>query len=322
MVKKSDKSRLQILAAILLVLVVATLYISFAKPKLTKIVNVHESVESLMDIAKLQTAMAEVGIGSVVLQSIPESFLYYDGSQEIDLSAVAENEENLQRAVSEYPEVFQYFCSVDPSSAERMQALEDCFEAGAIGVKMYNGYSYSHVAALDDPGLDDFYKYINERDGILMLPVNTNEYASELENLLISNPDLPVICSHYCLSTKSLSRASYLMSMYPNLYVDTSFGNIDFVKSGFETISASPEDFRAFVNRYQDRVLFATDAVITSYEEKTTDWVTALYSDYISILIEEEFSSEAIEGAQYRGMDLSRQAQKKVLWQNWESLLE
>ena len=301
---------------------ILALQVFLAVPQGTQIINVHESIEKIADAAKLQGVMDKLGITSTVLHGIPADFLHYDESKELDLSDVEDNHEELAAAAKVYPEDFSFFCAVDPDDENRLELLEECFEEGALGIKFYAGYSYAHNIALDDPELNEFYERLAEKDGILMLPMNTSKYQTELENLLTLHPELKVICSHYCLSSKSLDRVRELLDAFPNLYVDTSFGHVDYAREGFQTMTDNHDEFTVFFEDYQDRILFATDTVVTSYEDKTEEWLISLYSDYLSMMTEREFESALDKGVFYHGLDLSVSAQRKVFWQNWSNLLE
>lgn len=283
------------------------------------IVNVHESVESVAEIVKLQTTMSTLGMEKTVLHGIPKDLLYFEG-EGIDLSDVDENNEAIKKAVQEFPDQFSYFCSVDPSDPLRNNVVEDCVVDGATGIKLYNGYSYAHQTPIDDAKLNDFYTLLTEKGLLLMLPVNTSEYETELRNMLTLNPDLTVICPHFCLSSKNLTRLSALMTEFPNLYVDTSFGHIDFAKEGFQTLSENHEDYEEFFEAFQDRILFGTDAVVTSYEEKTVEWLNALYGDYIAMLTESNVVLATDPSLSLQGLNLSYSIQKKVFYSNWMEL--
>lgn len=287
------------------VLIILGLVLAFTMRKPLAIVNVHESVESVADIVKLQATMADLGIEHTVLHGIPEDLLYFEG-EAVDLGEVEENNAAIVQAVEEYPEQFSYFCTLDPNDPLRNDVLETCVEDGAEGVKLYNGYTYAHETSLDDAKLNEFYTALVEKDMPLMLPVNTSEYEDELRNVLTLHPELTVICPHFCLSSKNLPRLTSLMSEFSNLYVDTSFGHMDFAQEGFDTIRSNSEEYKTFLETFQDRVLFGTDAVVTSYEDKTTEWLTALYEDYITLFEEE--------------LDLSSSVQRKIFYKNWMEL--
>lgn len=311
-----------VIAPVVLILLAAVLLLPrWLNPELLPIVNAHESVESVAEIIKLQTTMSTLGMQKTVLHGIPKDLLYFEG-EGIDLSDVDENNEAIKKAVQEFPEQFAYFCAIDPSDPLRNAAVEDCVADGAVGVKLYNGYSYAHQTAIDDAKLNDFYALLSEKGLLLMLPVNTSEYETELRNMLTLNTDLTVICPHFCLSSKDLIRLSALMTEFPNLYVDTSFGHIDFAKEGFRTISDNRDDYVDFFENFQDRILFGTDAVVTSYEEKTVEWLNALYGDYIAMLTESDVVLASDSERSLQGLDLPLSIQRKVFYQNWMDLTQ
>jgi hypothetical protein len=284
-------------------------------------INVHESIETLEDLSKLQAAMANLEFSKTILHGIPEGLLSYDPTEGPDLNAFEENHNELKEISATFPDEFDFFCALDPTQKDVFSQMESCLEAGAIGFKMYIGNSYSHSLPLDHPSFTPVFTQIETLHLPLMLPVNTDRYAQEFENMMNTHPNLILICPHYCLSLDNLNKLSSWMDAYPNLYTDTSFGYIDFVREGMETISTNQEEFKMFFESYQDRILFATNTVITEFQGKDADWLTRLYSDYLSILTEDDFESEVDTGVIYSGLSLPYIIQRKVFLKNWESLL-
>lgn len=311
-----------------LALLLLVVQVSLASPALPPIVNVHESIEKMTDVVNLQNAMNDLNIRTTVLHAIPEGLLYYKGS-DVSLSDVDENNALVKQIVAQTADQdsFEYFCTVDPLDVERLETLKGCLEEGALGLKLYNGYTYTHLLPLDDPKLNELYAELEAQEALLMLPVNAGQFKTELENVLTSYPDLTVICPHYCLSSKSLNRLSELMTTYPNLYVDTSFGSTSFAFEGFQTMSENTKAYQDFFKTFEDRILFATDNIVTTYEEKDSGFLCNLYSTYISILSEGDFTSMLDENPEdgttsYKGLNLPYATLQKVFWQNWSNLVE
>lgn len=293
------------------------------QPAHKQIVNAHESIEQFDDVTKLQSAMSELGITTTLLHGIPMDLLRFKPGKSVDLANIGNNNEVIAEAALSYPGEFEFFCAIDPLDEKRAAVLEDCMEDGAKGVKMYNGYSYSHTIDLDDPSVIPFYSLLEAEDMILMLPVNTTLFQDQLENVLIDHPHLQLICSHYCLASQNLDRLDGLMDAYPNLWIDTSFGHLKFFEDGLITLTSHHEAFREFFIEHQDRILFATDNVITTYEDKNLEWVMNLTEDYIRMLSEDGiFPSSTDGGTLYRGLKLPYAVQQKVFWKNWEDLLK
>ena len=96
---------------------------------------------------------------------------------------------------------------------------------------------------------------------------------------------------------------------------------------GFKTISENTEIYQDFFDKFQDRILFATDNVVTTYEDKDQDFLKNLYQDYIWIFSEGEFESDFDDSPEdgvttYVGLDLPYTQLQKVFWQNWANLLQ
>ncbi|MBT4632322.1 amidohydrolase family protein [Candidatus Peregrinibacteria bacterium] len=292
-------------------------------PELKQLVNAHESIEQLTDVAKLQTTMEELGITKTILHGIPSDFLRYNPDKAIDIGDVGENHEYLFQTTETFPAEFDFFCAIDPSDPRREEVWADCDENGAVGVKFYGGYSYSYEIPLDDPSLYKFYTLLEDAEVPLMMPVNTSLYQDELERVLENHPDLDVICSHYCSSSKDLDRLDALLTAHDNLYFDTSWGHKSFVEEGLLTITANHESFHDFFIKHQDRAIFGTDNIVTSYEGKNVKFLVSLYSDYIAMLTEANLFPSAIdEQTLYRGLGLPYSVKRKVFWQNAEDLLK
>lgn len=318
-----DRVLIFLLLMLVLVSVPIALFIrsNLLAADLSRTVNVHESIERPTDIAKLRSVMENLDISTTVLHVIPDGLLYYNPEEAVDLASVDENHEHLLETVQAYPGEFQFFCSIDPSDEERLAKVEQCFEDGALGVKLYSGYSYARTKAVNDPSLDEFYAAIEEASGLLMLPINTSKYQDELEGLLSSHPDLDVICPHFCLSSKNLDRLDDLLTQHDNLYVDTSFGVLEFTMEGLKTMTDNHDAYLEFFEKHQDRVLFGTDVVVTTYEDKNAGWLEGLYEDQLSMYREKgAFTSAVDENVEYKALGLSRSIQKKILWKNWELL--
>jgi predicted TIM-barrel fold metal-dependent hydrolase len=292
--------------------------ISQATPSTPAIFDVHESIESLSNVLQLQETMSDLNIHKMVLQGIPKDILYYTEKKDISLADSTNNNALVAQvaAQTKVQDTFGFFCTIDPLDLERVNKMEDCLKLGGLGIKLYNGYSYAHVIPVDDVRLSELYKKLSDEGGVLMLALNSGEYQSELENVLSLNPSLPVICPHYCLASQSLDRLRDLMTRFPTLYIDTSFGQESLARTGFETLNSNHDAFVQFFTDFQDRILFGTDNVVTDYEDKDKDFLKDLYQDYIGML-----SKGTIDGT-YQGLELSYPILRKVLWQNAADLLQ
>jgi len=89
------------------------------------------------------------------------------------------------------------------------------------------------------------------------------------------------------------------------------------------TMTASHDEFKDFFDKHPNRILFATDNVITTYEKKSVDWVINMTQDYIKMFTEDGvFPSSTNPDNLYRGLGLSFSQQRKLFWKNWEELID
>jgi predicted TIM-barrel fold metal-dependent hydrolase len=73
-----------------------------------------------------------------------------------------------------------------------------------------------------------------------------------------------------------LGRLGEILDTYPNVFVDSSFGTREILVSGMERVSMVPGLFRTFYEKYQDRIIWGTDMVVTGNKEKTEDWIASM----------------------------------------------
>lgn len=196
-----------------------------------------------------------------------------------------------------YPERFQLWCGLSFSAYDQpnfgpaaVAELERCYRAGAKGVGeisdkglgVINQSAKAPGMHIDDPRLDSIYEKCAE----LRLPINIHigepiwfylpmdakndglmnayhwrldnkpvlshaEMVQRLENVLQRHPRLTVIGCHYVNCEYDFSILARLLDTYPNLYSD--------ISGRYEETGPIPRTTAAFINKYQDRLLYGTD---------------------------------------------------------------
>lgn len=286
-----------------------------------KIVNIHEVVQSSKESEVLFDAMRQVSIVSTVLVGTPNEIIYYTGDE--GFSGYDQNNREILDVQESNPKRFMAFCTLDPADPDYMTVVEECVEDGAQGFKLYAGHSFFYSKPLDDESLSPFYAYVEENRLPLIFHVNSAKYQEEFENVLKLYPDMPVICPHFCLTSKNLQRLSYLFDTYPNLSTDISFGSESYFFEGLARLSESPETYREFITKYADRFFYGTDVVITDYEGKDEDWLSALFRAYRDLLEKETFTVELGDNPahEYNGLALDDATLEMIYESNWERLM-
>ena len=181
----------------------------------------------------------------------------------------------------------------DGSADEAIAYLEHCHALGAVGVGEMGdkgeGDLYARPAEgrgihLDDPRLQPVLK----RCGELGMPISihiaepywmylpqdgTNDglpngavwhvdtsaetcldydgLMTSFENAVRNNPNTTFIACHYLNMNQDLPRLGALLDKYPNMYID--------IAARVAEAAQTPRATRAFLIKYQDRILFGTD---------------------------------------------------------------
>lgn len=80
------------------------------------------------------------------------------------------------------------------------------------------------------------------------------EFYTEIFNVLRRHPDLKISLCHFLFMTPNIEEATQIMEDYPNVAVDLSPG-VEFLYN----ISRKCDEWRDFIIKYDDRIVFGTD---------------------------------------------------------------
>ena len=293
-----------------------------------RIINTHEH---LMDrppaLARLEETNRRVGIVSTALVASSRFTFYLDKSGFVDHH---DNNEFLCRLAREHPGRYYAFVTFDPEEDDIVGQLEAYMRRGATGVKLYTGHGAEtgdgrpfHVCPLDDRKLLPLYDYCQAHRIPICLHINMRKFAAEARRVFQRYPDLPIIVPHCALWSGKLSKLDKLLTDYPALLTDLSFGWWYTVEA-FRRFDASPAAYREFIIKHQDRFLFGTDVVITAAKTKSAAALTDFFLSYRCVLELEEFDFRDRKGERYRfrGLALPEEVVRKIYRGNFEKLLE
>jgi predicted TIM-barrel fold metal-dependent hydrolase len=214
---------------------------------------------------------------------------------------IQSNEEAIA-LVEKYPELFYWYCNIDPrmgknrSDTDLSYFLNYYKRLGAKGVGEVCANMY-----FDDPFMENLF-YHCEKCGMPLLfhigPQIGGCYGivddiglHRLEKELAKFPKLIFIGhsqpfwaeissdvtaenrNRYPKGKVSEGRVVKLMRKYPNLYGDLSAG------SGYNAVSRDPEFGYAFIEEFQDRLLFGTDICSPDDDRKLSFWLDKAAGD-------------------------------------------
>ncbi len=255
------------------------------KEKEYDIISVHDHIQDLGGASSFLEAMDKTNIKQIWLVSSPDATIYKNRQ---GFEGYDQNNEELLKIIEAYPNEFVAFCTIKPEDPEKLSKLKSCIGRGAKGLKLYTGHSLFYTIPLNDPLMDEIYSYVEENKIPITFHVNGGKYQSEFEEVLRKYPNMIVNCAHFCLLSLRLDELGYLLDTYQNLYTDISFGS--FAQEGLERLSKDPRLYRDFIIKHSDRILFATDLVITDNPTKTTEYITDMTNCYKDLLEKTEYS--------------------------------
>ncbi|HEO70460.1 MAG TPA: amidohydrolase [Candidatus Hydrogenedentes bacterium] len=244
-----------------------------------RIVNAHEHLFSGKYLDKYFEACANTGVVQTLF--VASSDYTLKGSAGKPTEGNVENSQEMLRVAREFPDAVVPFVTMHPNDEDKVKRLREYVEQGAKGLKLYTGHGNFWDRPLDADEMLDVYAYCEQTDLPICWHVNLLRYPDEFSRVMMRFPKLKVIVPHfgvtfYRCTGKPWQLLQDLLDAYPGLYTDTSFGTRDILVAGLEMVSAYPEIFRAFFEKYQDRILWGTDMVVTGNREKTQPWVESV----------------------------------------------
>jgi len=129
------------------------------------------------------------------------------------------------------------------------------------------------------------------------------------DHVLANNPELRVVGVHLGSMEKDLDAIAKHFDQYPNFAVDTA-ARIEYL------MAAPPEKVRAFVIKYQDRILYGTDLDLSAdadLQQALSDWQATYVRDWRFFASGETFEQD---GRTVHGLDLPQPVLHKIFRTN------
>lgn len=216
---------------------------------------------------------------------------------------------------------------------------------GYVGIKLHFGLhdvlrrkpDEVVITKLDDPRLAPFFSRLEE-ENVLMASLHiaepngpfdkrpTDRYLTRFthndpvyfwgqirafENVLAKYPNLTIVAAHAAYlyaQDAQVDYLRYLLSTYPNLYVDISVVT-------FHMHYLSRDNFRDFFIEYQDRILFGMD--YGSIPDNKIESFAEGYAKFFAVLETDQFVNLGYYGnIPTQGLDLPRDVLEKIYYKN------
>jgi predicted TIM-barrel fold metal-dependent hydrolase len=239
----------------------------------------------------------------------------------------------------------------DPTfSSDSIKQLDRNFTDGAVAVKIWKNVGMEiknkdgKFTMPDDPKLEPIYKDIASHGKTLMAHLAEPDVAwgppdpsdpswsyyqenpqwfqynkpgvpskqqilDARDHVLAENPNLRVVGVHLGSMEKDLDNIAAHLDRYPNFAVDTA-ARMEYL------MIAPPEKVRAFLIKYQDRVLYGTDLDLpaaTNVEESLHDWESTYARDWRFLGTDQTFD---YKGKRIRGLKLPSAVLQNIFHNN------
>lgn len=234
----------------------------------------------------------------------------------------------------EGPTKYIAFPTVNATDPDNLAKFQDLMDRGAWGLKLYSGHYasfHSYQGPLNISSMYPIYQYCQDEQIPIIWHVHLGKkhIQAEFEAVLKDFPDLIINVPHWGLRSSDLPTLEDFLDTYENLYTDVSFGA--WAMDGFVRVSDTADAIKAFVEKYPDRILFATDMVYTEHQRKTVEWAANLTQAYIDMLEKDYYSvTVATEGFEpdvigdhngmspgdYTGLNLDQDILEKIYYDN------
>lgn len=304
-----------------------------------------EHYEDTYDTSRVVDAMKKAGVKKAVVHE-----LEWDGEYD-----------RLLRKLEPEMDYFAVFGSVDVSKALEkgfdemvIKQLRYLKAHGAAGIKLWKNITlfgekyYGKNLRLDDERLSVIFKACGEEKLPILIHVadppcffrkldETNEHYACLsrhpewsfdkpgiasfeehmqmqENIIRDNPDTTFIVAHVGSYAENLKKVGEWLDLYPNMYID--------IAARVDQLGRQPYTAKAFIERYQDRILFGTDLEATFTEERIAEFY---HTHYRFLQTKDEFFDHPFPDflGQWKvyGLGLEDDILKKLYYENTERVL-
>jgi predicted TIM-barrel fold metal-dependent hydrolase len=301
------------------------------------LVNAHEHLYRVEDFERYLPAAEKMGIVKTLFVASSDFTLL--GSGHDPREGNEQNTYTVIECAKRYPNKVIPFATVHPDESDLVSRVKRYLRDGARGIKLYTGHPNFYDRPLDAETLLPLYAFCEQAQVPIVWHVNLGKHAEELSRVLKQFPNLRIIIPHFGVAFynpfgEAMQRLREILDTYPGVYTDTSFGTREILVAGIDRVSRSPEVFRDFYLRYQDRIVWGTDMVITGHPEKTKEWIESVIracrdlheKDVYIFWMSATGTKYALQGVEnpygrQRGLNLPRGVLQKIYSENIERFL-
>lgn len=286
-------------------------------PNRWKIVDIHEHAQTEAEAVRLLEAMDKFGVQRTCL--LAATIYTFTLNNKYGFEQYKENNDEVIKIKNKWPDRFCAFVTFDPLTDDGVALVKDAVARGADGVKLYLGHGAAtgkgpfHVMPIDDPRMEPFWAWAEENQVPVLMHVNLIKYWDEMISVLEKHPYLRLCLPHFGLhknTEQRLARLGWIFDRYPNVFTDMSYGYYTFQIEGFESLAKWRTRSRTFLQRYADRIMFASDMVLEA--TKDVPYIENTMRAYRQFVEQKQLRLFLVPSATMHGMDLDADSLKKM----------
>ncbi len=286
-------------------------------PNAWQIIDIHEHAQTVGEAERLLKAMDTFGVKRTCLMSA--TIYTFTLNDKYGFEQYKENNEVLLQIKERWPDRFCAFVTFDPMQPDSLDLVKDAVKRGADGVKLYLGHGAAtgkgpfHVMPIDDPRMEPFWAWAEETQLPVLMHVNLIKFWDETISILERHPYLRLCLPHFGLHKNTearLAKLAWIFDRYPNVFTDASYGYYTFQIEGFEQFAKWRTRSKQYLQKYGDRIMFASDMVLEP--TKDVEYIEATLRSYRQFFEAQTFRLFLVPSATMYGMDLDAETLKAI----------
>lgn len=224
--------------------------------------------------------------------------------------------------------IFTTCYSQDNNAAE---FIEETIKKGAQGIKFidwfYSEKTKNLIADINSENMYKVYDVANKYQVPVLLHIDfhkNNKFLKQFEEIAKNFSKVDFILAHYasCILDEkvNLSLCEYLLTKYPNVFIDISSGYG--IRKYMTVVEMNKDVFRDFLIKFQDKILWGADIVIDGEKEKNFLWFIKRFLLDFSILQKEYYQDTVFSPKEYyEGLALPIDVLEKIYYNNAKAIL-